>query len=138
MPTDCRGDITYTDTAVTTLVIMLVLAMSLNIFSFFTLKQDLEYCCEQLVEEAACEGRTDGNFTVRFSQLCTELGFDEADITCSFDGTAFREGSSKVQYGDTIMITLVYHTSVCGTGIFDIPASVSVSSSGISEKYWKS
>lgn len=136
---DKRGDITYTDTAIATLVIMIVVAMALNVFSFFTLRQNLEYFCEQLIEEAACDGRIDDGVPERFIELCAELGFDEGDVSYSFDGSQFAgSGRSKIQYGDTITVTVTYRTSLGGTGIFTLPAALSCSSSGLSEKYWKS
>lgn len=135
---DKRGDLSYTDTAVTTLIIMIVLAAVLNIFSFLTLKQDLEYCCDQLVESAAFDGRIDNEVPKRFEQLCNELGLDPDNITYSFEGTTFfNSDNKKVQYGNIIVITLTYQTTVGGTGIFKIPAKIRCSSSGLSEKYWK-
>ena len=91
---DKRGDITYTDTAIATLVIMIVVAMALNVFSFFTLRQNLEYFCEQLIEEAACDGRIDDGVPERFIELCAELGFDEGDVSYSFDGSVQGYGSN--------------------------------------------
>jgi hypothetical protein len=135
---DRRGDIAYIETAVTVLVVMILLAFTLNIFSFLTLRQDLEYFCGQLVIAAAVEGCTNAGVPGRFDSLCGDLGLDPACLSCSFEGSEFKPGSStRIQYGDLITVTLTYRTHLGGMGALDIPVTVGCSSSGLSEKYWK-
>ena len=135
---DCRGELAYIGTAVTTLIILIVLAFILNIFSFLTIKQDMEYMCEQLVETAACAGSTDGRTFERLEELCGELGFDVSCVSLSFDGSDYMPGSSTlVQYGDTLSVTVTYRKQMGGFGVLDMPVSLTCTCSGISEKYHK-
>jgi len=134
---DERGDISYVETFVTVFAVMILIAFAVNVFSFFTLKQDLEYLSEQIVIFAAGEGRTDVA-DGRIDALCAELGLDRDALTVSFEGSSMMSPSGvKVQYGEEIKVSVTYRTSLEATGILTVPVSMTASASGLSEKYWK-
>lgn len=58
-----RGD-GYIDVVVAVLVSMMLIVLSLNVFSFFTLHQDLDYFAKEMVEAACADGQT-GSEAVR-------------------------------------------------------------------------
>lgn len=129
-----RGD-GYIDVVVAVLVSTMLLLLSLNLFSFFTLHQDLDYYAKEMVTAACAEGRTNGEVSTRAAELSEELG-----ITPSYNwNTRYLSpaSSQRVQLGDSIEITVRYTTYVRGVGIFKIPVTVTVTHSGLSEKYWK-
>lgn len=129
-----RGD-GYIDVVVAVLVSMMLLLLTLNIFSFYTLHQDLDYYAKEMVEAACAEGRTNGEVSTRAAELSEELGITPA---YSWSAQYMNPTSARrVQLGDTIAITVRYTTYVRGVGMFKIPVTVTVTHSGLSEKYWK-
>ena len=128
-----RGD-GYIDVVVAVLVTMMLLILALNIFSFFTLKQDMDYYAKEVLEVACAEGQTSGEIYNRYYELGDEMGFYPS---FSWQTTYYNSPYRRVQLGDQIKITMTYRTYVKGFGIFKIPVTLTVTKSGVSEKYWK-
>lgn len=125
----------YIDTVVCVMAAMMVIVLALNVFSFLTLKQDMEYFAKEIIDTATIYGRTSTEVTARYNELCTELGFRP---TMDFSGTQYYNSSTgKVQLGDTIMIRITYRTYIKGMGAFRIPVTLVARHSGLSQKYWK-
>lgn len=125
----------YIDTVVMVVAAMMVIVLALNIFSFLTLKQDMEYFAKELVDTATIHGRTSEEVTQRYQELCEELGFRPS---ISFTGTQyFNSSSGTVQLGDTIQVTIQMSTYVKGLGVFQIPVTLYATHTGLSQKYWK-
>lgn len=128
-----RGD-GYIDVVVSVLVSMMVLVMALNIFSFFTLKQDLDYFTKEMLEVATTEGRTNGEVYNRYYELADETGiYPSYWWTADYYNLSYR----AVQLGNSIKITMYFTTYVKGFGIFKIPVTLTATHSGLSEQYWK-
>ena len=125
----------YIDTVVLVVAAMMVIVLALNVFSFLTLKQDMEYFAKELIDTATIYGRTGTEVTQRYQELCTELGILP---TMDFSGTQYHNNAaSTVQLGDTIRLTLDLQTNVKGLGVFQIPVTLTVTHSGLSQRYWK-
>ncbi len=125
----------YIDTVVCVLAAMMVIVLALNVFSFLTLKQDLDYFAKEMIDVATTYGRTVTETSTRYAELCDEI---EIYPSYSFSGTDyFNASSGKVQLGDTIRITVTYQTYVRGLGVFKIPVTLNAVHSGLSQKYWK-
>jgi len=125
----------YIDTVVIVLSSMMVIVLALNIFSFLTLKQDLDYFAKEMIDVATTYGRTGEEANIRYSALCNELGISPS---IDYNGTDyFNSSTGKVQLGDTIIVTLTYETHVRGLGMFKIPVTLTAKHSGLSQKYWK-
>ena len=125
----------YIDTVVCVMAAMMVIVLALNVFSFLTLKQDMDYFAKEIIDTATIYGRTSSEVTQRYRELCTELGFRPQ---LSFSGTEyFNSSTGKVQLGDTIMVRVTYRTYVRGLGVFRIPVTLYARHSGLSQKYWK-
>lgn len=122
----------YIDTAVSVIVIMMLIALALDVFSFLTLKQDMDYFAREMVKSAAVHGTYSSSEVYdRYYDLGDEVGFYP-----SFSWkTNYNNG--RVQYGEPIEITLTYKTSLSGFGILKIPITLTASYSGLSQKYWK-
>ena len=125
----------YIDTVVCVMAAMMVIVLALNVFSFLTMKQDMDYFAKEIIDTATIYGRTSSEVTQRYHELCTELGFRPQ---LSFSGTEyFNSSTGKVQLGDTIMVRVTYRTYVRGLGVFRIPVTLVARHSGLSQKYWK-
>lgn len=125
----------YIDTVVCVIAAMMVIVLALNVFSFLTLKQDMDYFVKEMIDTATVYGRTSGEAHQRYRELCAELGFQPS---VSFSGTEYyNSATGKVQLGDTIMIRITYRTYIKGFGAFRIPVTLTAGHSGLSQKYWK-
>ena len=125
----------YIDTVVCMMAAMMVIVLALNVFSFLTLKQNMDYFAKELIDTATIYGRTNEQATERYNELCDELGIAPS---VSYSGTIYYNSSTeKVQLGDVIHVTLTYHTHVKGLGVFQIPVTLTAKFSGLSQKYWK-
>ena len=125
----------YIDTVVCIMAAMMVIVLALNVFSFLTIKQDMDYFAKEITDTATVHGRTSKEVSDRYQSLCEEL---QLQPTLDFTGTQYyNPASGKVQLGDTITVTVRYETYVQGLGIFRIPVTLYAKHSGLSQKYWK-
>ena len=125
----------YIDTVVTVLASMMVIVLALNVFSFLTIKQDIDYFAKEMLYAATTSGSTLDEITLRYTNLCEEVGFNP-DYT--FNRTDYYNVSTgKVQLGDTVVVTITYETYIRGLGVFKIPITIKACHSGLSQKYWK-
>ena len=88
----------YIDICVGILALLTVLVLSLNIYSFLTLKQDMDEITEQLIEVAASEGCFGDAFHAREQALKTQyFDFDTAVSADSigYVDTELRSGYSQ-------------------------------------------
>ena len=129
-----RGE-NYIDTVVGVVAAMMVIVVALNIFSFLTLKQNLDYYAKEMVEVCCSYGKTCDEVQDRDEELTEELGLNPG---LSFEGTEYFNATKRtVQYGELIVVTVTYQTYVRGLGVFKIPVTLTAVHSGLSRKYWK-
>lgn len=124
----------YIDTAISVVVFVMILVVAINIFSFIALKQEMDQIAEELIEAATYAGSFEGEFWNRDSELLNQYYY--YGISTSAE-KYFNSGYGRVQLGDTMTVKIDVTTHLKGLGIFKIPVTVSVTRSGISEKYWK-
>jgi len=124
----------YIDVAVAVLVIAFVLIFAVSIFSMITLKQDLSYMCEELVEAATASGCVGDAVSQRYNELCDEIGITP-DVL--FQAVYYDDITGKVQLGDTISCTLTYRLTLPGFGGYQFPVNATATKSGLSRIYWK-
>lgn len=124
----------YIDVVIGILVLMAVLVVTLNIFEFMTLKEDLDEISGQLIETATFNGCFDAAFDERAEDLQNRFfQFDVETGAQEYFNTSYK----RVQLGDKMEVTVSVETYVRGLGVFKIPITVISHRSGISEKYWK-
>ncbi|HQC82316.1 MAG TPA: DUF4320 family protein [Bacillota bacterium] len=128
-----RGD-GYIDVVISILVAMMMIVLILNIFSFMTLKQDMDYFAKEMINCASANGTTSGKVSARYYELMTETGIAPS---VTWSTTYFNASQQTVQLGDTIQLTLTLQSSVRGFGRINIPVTLTAKHSGISQKYWK-
>lgn len=124
----------YIDVVVGIFAFVMVLVVTINIFEFLALKQDLDEISGQLIELATFKGSFDESFDERVEIL--QNVFFDFEVTTSAE-SYFNAAYKKVQLGDKMDVTVSVQTYVQGLGIFKIPITVTSHRSGISEKYWK-
>lgn len=124
----------YIDVVIGILALMAVLVVTLNIFEFMTLKEDLDEISGQLIETATFNGCFDTAFDERAEDLQNRFfQFDVETGAQEYFNTSYK----RVQLGDKMEVTVSVETYVRGLGVFKIPITVTSYRSGISEKYWK-
>lgn len=124
----------YIDTCVSVIVFVMILVVAINVFSFITLKQEMDQICNELIETATAEGCFDSKFRERDSELLNEYYW--YGIYPSAE-KYYNSSYQRVQLGDTMTVKIDVTTYLKGLGMLKIPVTVSVQKSGISEKYWK-
>jgi len=124
----------YIDVIVSVLVSMMMLVLALNVFSFLTVKQDMDFFAKEMIFSATAYGKTTGEVNTRNNELVVETGLDP---TVTWKATYFNASDRTVQYGNTITVTLTYNTYVKGFGVFKIPITLTAKHSGLSQKYFK-
>lgn len=122
---------TYIDVAVTVMIVAFVLVFSVNMVSLVALNQNMKTMSDQIIDYATINGTTDIEDYVNTLREKNGINF-----TCSFSGTDYLSGT-KVQLGDIIECHLSYEVSILGFGEAQFPITITASSSGISQVYWK-
>ena len=123
----------YVDICIATVIFVMFTVIALNIFSFITLKNDMDQIADELIVVATHSGRFGDEFAEVDSMLVDEYFYYD------LDGGAdeYFTYDDKVQLGDKMWIEISVDTSVKGLGIFEIPITLRVKRSGLSEVYWK-
>ena len=124
----------YIDICVGVVVFVMVLVIAINIFSFITLKVEMDQIAEELIEAATYSG----SFDTRCDQCCADMQDDYVGFDVDYGADSyFNSTYERVQLGERMWVTVSVQTYVHGLGVFKIPVTVSVTRSGLSEKYWK-
>ena len=123
----------YVDICIATVIFVMLTVIALNIFSFITLKNDMDQIADNLIVAATHSGR--------FGEEFTDVDMDMIDNYFYYDldygAEEFFTYMDKVQLGDRMWVEIWVDTSIKGLGIFEIPVTVKVKRFGISEAYWK-
>jgi len=124
----------YIDVVIMVLCSMMVIVLALNVFSFLTLKQDLDYYAKEMVTVAAVNGNMNGTeISNRIAELTEETGLNP---TITYEGEGYND-PDRVQLGKTISVTLTINTSFKGFGVFNFPLTLNAKCSGLSQVHWK-
>ena len=124
----------YIDICVGVIVFVMVLVITINIFSFVTLRIEMDQIADELIEAATYSGCFDDDFWARDDDMLDEYFF--YDIDCGAD-KYFNSTYQRVQLGGKMWVEISVRTHIKGLGVFKIPVTLKVHKSGLSEKYWK-
>ena len=124
----------YIDMCVGVVVFVMVLVIAINIFSFITLKVEMDQIAEDLIESATYSGEFNDDFWSADNYNHEEYYYYDIDYGAD---EYFNEAYRRVQLGTRMWVTISKDTYIKGLGIFKIPVTVSVTRSGLSERYWK-
>lgn len=124
----------YVDMCIGVVCFVMVLVVAINIFSFVTLRIELDQIADELIEAATFSGCFSDSFMEADDYCVREFFFYDIDWGAD---KYFNTPLQRVQLGDRMWVTVSYDTYVKGLGVFRIPVTLSVTKSGLSEKYWK-
>ena len=124
----------YVDMCVGVIVFVMILVIAINIFSFITLRIEMDQIADELIESATYNGSFGTSFEERNSELKKQ--YYDYSVSCSAD-KYFNSPYKRVQLGNTMYVTVTVQTDIKGLGVFKIPVTLSVTRSGLSQKYWK-
>lgn len=124
----------YIDLCVGIVVFVIMLVVAINVFSFVTLRIEMEQIADEMLQTATETGEF-GNEYKENENILKERYFDfDADEKAE----RYHDMSNKrVQLGERMEVTVTVHTKMNGLGVFSIPVTLNVKKSGLSEKYWK-
>jgi len=124
----------YVDMCVGIVVFVMVLVIAINIFSFITLRIELDQICDELIEAATYDGCFGSTFNTTDRNMLDDYYYYGLDYGAD---KYFNSTYERVQLGDRMWVKVSVDTYIKGLGVFKIPVTVSVKKSGLSEKYWK-
>ena len=123
----------YVDVCVGVVVFVIVLVIGINIFSFVSERVKMDQIAEELLEAATYTGEFGEDF------FDTEDYYLE-DYDHYIDYGApryFNQPLYRVQLGERMWVKVYKQVNIKGIGGFQIPVTLTVTRSGLSEKYWK-
>ncbi len=124
----------YVDLCVGVIVFVMIIVISINIFSFITLRIELDQICDGLIEAATYEGCFGDGFFDTDAAMLEDYYYYELDYGAD---KYFNSSLGRVQLGERMWVEVSLKTDIKGLGVFKIPVTVTVRKSGLSEKYWK-
>lgn len=124
----------YIDMCVGVVVFVMVLVIAINIFSFITLRIELDQVADELIEAATYSGEFRSDFNKADNAMLED--YFNYDLDWGAD-KFFNTALGRVQLGDRMWVEVSYDTYIKGLGVFKIPVTVTVKKSGLSERYWK-
>ena len=124
----------YVDMCVGVVVFVMILVIAVNIFSFITLRIEMDQIADGLIEAATYAGCFDDDFWNADGDMLDQYYYYDIDYGAD---RYFNSVYGRVQLGERMWVEISKHTYIKGLGVFEIPVTVSVKKSGLSEKYWK-
>ena len=130
----------YIDTVITIFLGLVVLYLGINIFMFSVTYTKMNDMANVVAEWCAERGETvEADVRSEFASFAEGYGFDMEDISVSFTGTD-RESylsSEKVQYGETLAVTLSSEKSFNMIGMDQVSVPITITKVNSSQRYWK-
>ena len=124
----------YVDICVGVVVFVMILVIAINIFSFITLRIELDRIADEILDASTYSGAFGNESQDAYERMLDEYyDFDLELDADSYYNTAYK----RVQLGHAMYVTVSVDTYIKGLGVFKIPITVSVTRSGLSQKYWK-
>lgn len=124
----------YIDICVGVIVFVMVLVIAINIFSFVTLRIEMDQIADELIEAATYSGCFSTDFWDRDGDMLDEYFYYDIDYGAD---RYFNSTYKRVQLGNKMWVEVSVNTYIKGLGVFKIPVTLRVHKSGLSEKYWK-
>ena len=118
----------YIDIVVIVLVIMLCVALAVNVFPVFIIKNQLDTFAAELIREFEIAGRVGSETSAKANQLKAQTGINP---TISWS----RTGNVQLNQEATLTLTLLYDIGFFSFGSF--PVTLTSKATGKSEVYWK-
>ncbi len=130
----CKRGEGYVDMCVGVIVFVMILVIAINIFSFITLRIELDQIADEILEASTYSGAFGGDSQEAYERMLDQYYDFDLDIGAD---EYFNSYYKRVQLGHPMYVTVSVDTYIKGLGVFKIPVTVTVTRSGLSQKYWK-
>ena len=130
----CKRGEGYVDMCVGVIVFVMILVIAINIFSFITLRIELDQIADEILEASTYSGAFGGDSQDAYERMLDQYYDFDLDIGAD---EYFNSYYKRVQLGHPMYVTVSVDTYIRGLGVFKIPVTVTVTRSGLSQKYWK-
>ena len=130
----CKHGEGYVDMCVGVIVFVMILVIAINIFSFITLRIELDQIADEILEASTYSGAFGGDSQDAYERMLDQYYDFDLDIGAD---EYFNSYYKRVQLGHPMYVTVSVDTYIKGLGVFKIPVTVTVTRSGLSQKYWK-
>ena len=124
----------YVDMCVGVIVFVMILVIAINIFSFITLRIEMDQIADELIEAATYSGCFGDDFWACDENMMDEYFYYDSDFGAD---SYFNSTYERVQLGNKMWVEISVDTYIKGLGAFKIPVTLTVRRSGLSQKYWK-
>ena len=104
----------YVDICIATVIFVMLTVIALNIFSFISLKNDMDQIADNLIIAATQSGGFDEEFTNMDMDMLDHYFYYDLD----YGAEEFFTSGEKVQLGDRMWVEIWVDTSIKGLGIF--------------------
>lgn len=130
-----RGEADYITAAILVLVVVMLIALVINVFSVVIAKQKLDMCADQMTRQIQLVGEVNDDTEKLFSDMTAEIhGLTSPIYTVS---TTYLRGT-KIQLGTPFTVTVTAEVYIGGFGNFtSFPINIKSVASGVSEVYHK-
>lgn len=131
---DRRGEFLL-EGAVKLLFLCAGIALVISVFSVAFQANKLHVIAKDIVRMTEIQGQYDAaTVTQEFQRLKTAENLESAVMDLD---AAYIAGSTRVQFGDPITVTVSYTGQIGIGGFLSLPVPLSASVTGRSERYWK-
>lgn len=130
----CKRGEGYVDMCVGVIVFVMILVIAINIFSFITLRIELDQIADEILEASTYSGAFGGESQDAYERMLDQYYDFDLDIGAD---EYFNSYYKRVQLGHPMYVKVSVDTYIKGLGVFKIPVTVTVTRSGLSQKYWK-
>lgn len=121
-----KGVADYIELCISLIVLLAVLVFSINVYEFYTIKDDLNEIGETLVEYAAVTGKMGSDFEDEVTRL--QEMYPQLNFSIDTSGTEFWNTSAKtIDRGARVVVKVTTKNMLKGLGIVEnlqIPCSV--------------
>lgn len=131
---DRRGEFLL-EGAVKLLFLCAGIALVISVFSVVFQANKLHVIAKDIVRMTEIQGQYDAAAVAQeFQRLKTTENLESAVMDLD---AAYIAGSTRVQFGDPITVTVSYTGQIGIGGVLSLPVPLSASVTGRSERYWK-
>ena len=124
----------YVDMCVGVIVFVMILVIAINIFSFITLRIEMDQIADEILEASTYSGCFGDDSQDAYERMLDE--YYDFDLNFGAD-EYFNSAYRRVQLGHVMWVEVSVTTNIKGLGVFEIPVTLTVHRSGLSQKYWK-
>ncbi len=122
----------YIDVCVTVVVFVMLILSIIHVSGLFILHQQVDVVCDNILEAATASGR----FDTEVHSMAAAMKAQYFDFDYQTQAAHYHSGKC-VQLGEPMTVTVKLHTYFQLFGDIQVPMTITVTKSGLSERYWK-